>query len=256
MSSARVYNNSGENRKEIGVKLEISGEEINELETCFQVLDQLKECEVQHIRKSRKFRKTNKPWNDHCLNSRKSIGALVYLYKEGKCNSTASFKNYYLKSGEDLQQYPDKDFCYHGRTIVELTQLAKQFHSILGSEYLFSEVCQYIWIRIFFETNEGVQRELKALLKFQLQNPELEIQSCGVEKDFKFAIDAEVFKSGRLIYAIQVKSMSYLKDQQVILKQTKRFNHRKQELYTKQYKVPVYHLIANKKGDILDFVMI
>ena len=244
MSTARKRNFSGE--------IQPTGEmnqQIQQLQAVFKHCLQLPPSEIQAIRRSQSFRRTNQPWNKHYFNSRQSIGALVYLYKQGHCQSVQGFQDYYLQTGQLLNKNPQLDAYYHGRTLEKLTKLAHRFHQVLGKNYSFEDACFYVWIRLFFETHEGVQREQRALKRYQETHPQLEVIPSEVEKDFKYAVDAEVFEAGVLIYALQVKSVYYIKDQQAILKETKQYNHRKHQAYQQRYGVPVYYLIVDKKGE-------
>lgn len=244
MSNTRKRTYSGERQK--------TGENLQRVQQLKQVFDtclQQPYSEIQAIRKSPKFKQTNRPWNEHYFNSRRSIGALVYLYKQGNCHSVATFQQYYLQTGTLLEKNPQLDPYYQGRTLEKLTKLAHRFHQVLGKNYSFEDACFYVWIRLFFETHEGVQREQRALKRYQETHPQLEVIPSEVEKDFKYAVDAEVFEAGVLIYALQVKSVYYIKDQQAILKETKQYNHRKHQAYQQRYGVPVYYLIVDKKGE-------
>ena len=209
---------------------------------------------IESIRRSKKYRQTNPVWNREGFNHRKQIGSLTYLYKKGGCDSVSSFEMFYLQNGQTSKGHRWKDGIYNGRTLEELSTLIVCFQAKLGKHYSLEECVLYVWIRLFYETHLGMQRETKALQNFALEHPDFKIIPTSIEKDVRFAVDAEVFFEDTLLYGIQVKSPAYLKNQHRILKETKQFNREKNQTYQAQFDVPVHYLIADSNGNILDFI--
>ena len=209
---------------------------------------------IETVRTSKKYRQTNPIWNHEGFNHRKQIGSLTYLYKKGECDSVSSFETFYLQNGKETLGHRLKDGIYDGRTLEELSRLAIRFQAKLGNDCSLEECILYDWIRLFYETHLGMQRETKAIQNFALEHPDFTIIPTSIEVDVRFAVDAEVFFEGTLLYGLQVKSPAYLKNQHRILKETKQFNRQKNQTYQAQFDVPVHYLIADSNGNILDLI--
>lgn len=67
--------------------------------------------------------------------------------------------------------------------------------------------------------------------------------------DHKYAVDYELYKNGVLYAAIQIKPNSYTWNVPYIQK-ARNANKRKNQEYSEKWKVPVFDIISNSKGEI------
>lgn len=225
----------------------------------------------EELRNSLVFKMTNKIWNDCRLNNTNNIGCLMFLIKDGECNTFEEWEKHYFASGElrsKLLQSKSNNIntkklnCEYGRTHDELLEISKILQANTNLDL--KTAYNFVYIRVIDETWIGYDRELKAFQDIERYlsknyNSIYSIKNVDYYTDVHYAIDFEIYKDNKLIVGIQLKSVYYKKDSSSILAETKSFNNIKNEKYYKLFKVPVMYLYT-KDGNIvnleeLDFLL-
>lgn len=237
-----------------------------------------------NLRKTALFHSTNEDWNYLRLNLSWVIGSLNFLFKESNARYADYWERYYFRSGEarrrkliSLSEEKRKlleDFTlpytnpslykqlskeekelntHYGRTMEDLKRIGNYFYEKIKDKPRFKnlsrQLChQYVIIRAVDETFIGFQRELKTLSFLQYKFPTLTFQSVSHEVDVTYAVDAEVYKEGKLLFALQIKSIKYLNSHQKILKKFRDFNKKKNQIYEEKFNAPIYYIYSSANG--------
>lgn len=221
----------------------------------------LEKTEREKLRKTSDFRNSNKLWNDLKLNSKKSIGCLMFLIKECKAQSFEEWESYYFESGEKRKcsyiQNKNTYFNEYGRTKEELFEIANKFSQKLNMPV--DIVYNYVYIRVIDETWIGYKRELIAynIISDKCFNNSTEsyifsVSNVDYYKDIDYAVDFEIFKNQELIMAIQLKSTKYMNSDLLAVDEIKSINKEKNKRYTKTYNVQVLYLYINQENSIVN----
>lgn len=209
------------------------------------------------IRQTDGFAKSNKVWNDERLNSKESIGNLMYLIGKSRSRTEADWEKFYFKSGQQRRDLIKKGVLGkntnydYGRTNQDLLMIAKKLQLKLKCD--FQLAYNYVYIRVIDETWIGYERELIALSKMRERiktYKSVQIKEAPYEIDSKYAVDFEVFTDGYLLFAIQLKSEKYRKSRNPGTLDAKKFNQRKNIEYTGKFKAPVIYIYMNDKKEL------
>ncbi|PLS19573.1 hypothetical protein CVD28_03910 [Bacillus sp. M6-12] len=241
------------------------------------------------LRNTRKFKSTNKIWNDLGLNHAWTIGYLTKLFKAYSGKDYEAWERFYYQSGEKRLQHIHalplekqtllKDFkipstnqyselyqvtneeknlnAYYGRTEQELVEIGSFMYQQINKRenplFITEKECiDFVKIRVLDEIFIGIEREINTIKKLETFFPEATFKEVSVEMDAKYAVDYEVYLNGELMVALQIKSSHYKVDNQSIVKKTKAFNHNKNIAYTKEFGVDVLYIYATETGYIED----
>ena len=204
--------------------------------------------EFEQLRIKKLYKKTNQAWNDSGINHPKNVGYLMnhignlrpqnyeeweeYFYtnilsKNALLQSAKKFRKFVLK---DLGDYPDFDYSK------------------------LSDKCYYKMVvcRLIYETWIGyfAEEETKKLLVLELfkDNFEIGVKQLSPEDDNKYAVDFLIYYNGVLICGMQVKSVNYEKSETPILLKTKETNHKKNQMFSKEFGVPVQYVYYERKS--------
>lgn len=239
------------------------------------------------LRSTRKFKSTNKIWNDLKLNQSWSIGYLTTLFKKQNFINIADWEIFYYKSGEErlmkINKLPPhkqnllkritfvpnmKEMSYltkqeislnkyYGRTETELIEIGKYMHKEICKRgnplsIRLDECIDFVKIRVIDEISMGIERELNTIKELERIFPNLRFKQVPVEIDSKYAIDCEVYNQNDRILALQIKSNAYKINNSDILNDTKKFNEEKNTNYKSKYGVDVLYVYSEINGNILN----
>lgn len=213
----------------------------------------LNEKERLALRNSKEFKNTNYLWNKLELNSRNSVGCLMHLIKQSHATTKEEWEKYYFKTGEERKKIHINNLnqlsiinAEYGRTIDDLEEISIIFNKELHLDL--NLVFNFVYIRVIDETWIGYEREKKAF-EILSDKTDLTIKTVSYQDDIRYAVDFEVYKNGKLILAIQLKSSNY--------KHTRKYVHemniRKNKEYSlKNHVAVIYLYIDNNKIVNLD----
>lgn len=233
-----------------------------------------------------KFRSTNQTWNDLMLNDPWSVGYVTTLivfeefankedweafyYKSGgqrnqqiqnlnnEQQAIIKDEQLVLKNGPKVKQLPwdlkNLNFQF-GRTEEQLREKGQLLFEAVknnGFNLTVEECFQCIRFRVICETWNGViLREINTIKTLKRLLPKADFRKVDGEFDHKYAVDYEVFKNEHLVYGLQIKPESYTRNAPYIVKA--RFaNQKKNQLYSSQFGVPVFDIIASIGGNIIN----
>lgn len=193
-----------------------------------------------------------------------------FYYDSGKERlkkmSAFSLKNQALLNNESLirfekervqrftQGFKELNWSY-GRTKLELQ---------LKGELLFNQIrlkqdditlkdCQSaVRFRVICDTWNGiVLREHNTVKKLQETFKDITFVKKDGDFDYKYGVDYELHKSGKLYCAIQIKPQSYTYNNHYIEK-ARSANQKKNKDYTDTFGKPVYNVISRHDGNIIN----
>lgn len=231
-----------------------------------------------------KFRSTNAPWNDLMLNDPWSVGYVTTLIELVPFVKKEDWESYYYESGQQRDQLVanldvgqqnivnDESLIRVNRNaVIQLGWDLKNLNTQYGrtkdrlhrkAQILFDtvknnglgltvdECFECVRFRIICETWNGViVRERNTVQTLLKHFPNTEFRKVSGEMDHTFAVDYELYKSGLLTSAIQIKPESYTWSAPYIQKARNANKHKNQE-YLKKFGVPVYDVIADSRGNI------
>lgn len=198
------------------------------------MLYQIKEYES--IRNSFLYRESNAAWNKSGVNSPKNIGLLMPRI------AALSPKCY---------QEWESFFLAQIATFNDLTKYTKAFTAFLDERYRDEDILMYTCCRLIYETYLGYIAECKVADKFVslMRKNGYNIQQVSVsgEDDNKYAVDRLEYINGRLSFAIQIKSVNYLRSGRNIVSNTKIHNHQKNDKFVKEMGVPVLYIFYDRR---------
>ncbi len=240
---------------------------------------------TNHLDKS-KFSRTNSPWNELMLNDPWSVGYVSSLiesrsfrnkeewesfyYDSGKDRlkkmSTFSLKNQALLNNESLirfekervhrftQGFKELNWNY-GRTKLELQLKGELLHGRIKDKYKDITLmdCQAaVRFRVICDTWNGIiLREHNTIKKLQDRIKDLSFVKKDGDFDYQYGVDYEIYRSDRLICAIQIKPKSYLYNNSYIEK-ARAANQNKNKAYTETFGKPVYDVISKHDGTVIN----
>jgi hypothetical protein len=204
-----------------------------------------------------KFRSTNAIWNNLGLNKPSSVGYVANLIDSKIFNNKEEWEEFYYSSGAERLKTDKASASQYGRTKEELREKAKTLYNAVkdnGYNLTLEECEECVRFRVICETWNGIViRERNTVNVLQKQYPTWIFKKTTGEIDYKYAIDYEIYKGKSLIAAIQIKPVSYLKDNHYIDK-ARRKNKEKNSLYIQKFGVPVYDIISESSGTIVKMI--
>ena len=232
-----------------------------------------------------KFRATNATWNRLRLNDPWSVGYVSTLIEKKPFANKEEWENFYYASGEQrkaailqlapqvqtelqnaLLKFENPRQVYHipfsfkqlntqyGRTKEDLARKASilQQHCSKVVSLSNQEAFECVRFRVICETWNGiVVRERATVQNLQNQFPKIEFRVSDGVRDYKYAIDYELFLHNKLLGAIQIKPLSYQNNKSYLYK-AQTANARKHQNYFNTYHRNVRYVYANHKGEILN----
>lgn len=235
-----------------------------------------------------KFRSTNARWNELMLNDPWSVGYVSTLIETANWKNKEEWENAYYASGHTRNLYIeqnaanlgyskeffnditipyDKQKYYalsgdvknvntqKGRTKEDLRVKGEILYEAVkdnGYGLTLDECIECVRFRVICETWNGIIfREHNTKETLQRIFPELTIKETLGEIDYTYAVDLEFFRENQLLCGVQVKPQSYTNNAPYIVK-ARKANAVKYELYKEKFGVPVFTIISNSKGTILN----
>lgn len=230
-----------------------------------------------------KFRSTNAIWNELRLNDPWSVGYVSDLIAKKSFLTKEEWEQFYYDSGHERykqllklslqtrnllnnfmlkKQNPAKIKTispnliklntFYGRTKNDLMLKAKVLCKEINYSLSLEECFTCVRFRTICETWNGIVIVEKNTIKnLQTRFPEIIFCKVDGERDYKYAIDYELFYNGKLLGAIQIKPKSYSGNAPYI-KRAKKANERKHQKYNKDFCKNVRFIIADKNGNILN----
>lgn len=212
------------------------------------------EVELDQMRSTDVFKRLSYIWGSGYFNTRQNIGSPTLIYKEGECESTREFYEYYFYTST----MPIQDMWAKGRNLGQLCQIGIDFYQYAceekGYDYDIEQVFECMWISMFYLTHLGVQRELKTLANLRKDYPLLDIREANIDTDYGFGVDCEAWYQGMLIMGFQIKSQRFInqmKRKEEEGKPRTTFELKKQKFYQERYNVPVYTLVTDAQGEVI-----
>lgn len=235
-----------------------------------------------------KFRSTNPKWNELMLNDPWSVGYVSTLIEIANWKNKEDWEETYYASGQMRNRFIEqnakslgytKDFfnditipynkqryyalnwdikninTQRGRTKEDLKEKGKiLYEAVKGNGYdlTLDECVECVRFRVICETWNGIiLREHNTKNTLQQLFSTLIIKKTLGEIDYAYAVDLELFKGGKLLCGVQVKPQSYTKNAPYIIK-ARNANEAKYKLYREKFGVPVFTIISNTKGEVLN----
>lgn len=235
-----------------------------------------------------KFRSTNAKWNDLMLNDPWSVGYVSTLIETKNWTSKEEWEETYYASGavrnklieENAQRlgYTKEFFndttvphdkskyrtlswdvknlnTQKGRTREDFRIKGQILYEAVkdnGYGLTLDECIECVRFRVICETWNGIIiRENNTVKTLQNLFPNLTFVKAEGELDHTYAVDFQVFKSGKLLCAIQIKPKTYLSNAPYIVK-AQTANAHKYAAYTEKFGVPVITVISSGRGEILN----
>jgi hypothetical protein len=235
-----------------------------------------------------KFRSTNAKWNELMLNDPWSVGYVSTLIEASNWKSKEEWEETYYASGavrnrlieenaaqlgytrdffNDTTVPHDKNKYYSlswdvknlntqkGRTKEDFKAKGKILYDAVknnGYGLTLEECIECVRFRVICETWNGIiLRENNTVATLQRLFPNLTFEKAVGEMDHTYAVDFQVFNSGQLVCAIQVKPKTYLSNAPYIRK-ARVANANKYAAYKEKYGVSVLTVISTSKGEIIN----
>jgi hypothetical protein len=226
------------------------------------------------------FQSTNAPWNNFKLNIPWSVGYVSYLIESRPFESKEDWEQFYYQSGEERdariaeldefiqdklnnhdfskshglsKSYQDLNFMY-GRTRPQLMSRGQILFNIMkkmGSPISLEECCEAVRFRVIGETWNGIiVRERNTIRTISGIISDVEFRKMPAKEDYKYSVDYEVFKSSKLIGALQIKPQSYRSSNASYVEKAKQANADKHSLYKSIKGIDVQEVIAELNGFI------
>ena len=240
---------------------------------------------INHLNKS-KFRRTNSPWNELMLNDPWSVGYVsrliesrpfitkeeweTYYYESGKERikkiSEFSLKNQALLNNESLIRYQKervqrftqgfKELNWnYGRTKLELHLKGELLYSHIKNKHsdITLEDCQSaVRQRVICDTWNGIiLREHNTVEKLKEQFKDISFVKKDGDFDYQYGVDYELYKSDKLVCAIQIKPKSYQGHNEYIEK-ARMANQKKNKAFKERFGKPVYDVISKLDGSLIN----
>lgn len=234
-----------------------------------------------------KFRSTNAEWNELMLNDPWSVGYVSTLIEASNWKSKEEWEETYYASGAVRNRLieenaaklgytkeffndttvPHNKAKYYalswdvknlntqkGRTKEDFRAKGKILYDAVknnGYGLTLDECIECVRFRVICETWNGIiLRENNTVATLQRLFPNLTFEKAKGEMDHTYAVDFQVFKSGKLVCAIQVKPKTYQSNAPYIQK-ARAANANKYAAYKEKYGVSVLTVISTSKGEIL-----
>lgn len=233
-----------------------------------------------------KFRATNPYWNELCLNDPWSVGYVSSLIETQTFQSKEDWEQFYYDSGAERNSkinsnyYSEKttlnnhilkktnpekinnlswdlknlNFQY-GRTKSDIAEKGKilfDYVSEKGISISLEECIECVRFRTICETWNGIiVREQNTVNTLKQKFIKIDFVKTAGTFDHQYAVDYELKIFGKLICGIQIKPKSYLGNAPY-LKKAQSANQQKNNAYFKIYGKPVFDVIAQSNGIIVN----
>ena len=237
-----------------------------------------------------KFRSTNSSWNYLCLNDPWSVGYVSTLIETQTLLSKEQWEQFYYDSGQERQlkiqtlnageqtllndhtlkqtntrlidalslDFKNLNFIF-GRTKEQLVAKAKILHqhvSQKGIDITVAECIECVRYRTICETWNGIIiRERNTVKKLKEIFPNLEFTKTNGDFDHKYAVDYELSIAGKIFCGIQIKPKTYTYNTAYIVK-ARNANIRKNKEYSNTFQRPVFEIISQANGEIINIDVI
>lgn len=209
-------------------------------------------------------------WNEERLQTDQKQGSIPYLLKKAheECEkkhpekpimSRLEWGMFYNQSGQERLKRVEKEKdsyslnLYHGRTVLDFVETAKQFSQILKERgiNISSSIClNFIYIVIVDYSYIEYVRQIKAIHNFCLKNSNTKYKLTDPLTCLNNGVDATIFSSDdKLLFAVQVVPESYLKDTSRN-KKIKLLNKQKHDSFEYIYRIKVKTIYASTSGFI------
>ena len=235
-----------------------------------------------------KFRSTNAKWNELMLNDPWSVGYVSTLIEASNWKSKEEWEETYYASGAVRNRLieenaaklgytkeffndttvPHNKAKYYalswdvknlntqkGRTKEDFRTKGKILYDAVknnGYGLTLDECIECVRFRVICETWNGIiLRENNTVATLQRLFPNLTFEKAEGEMDHTYAVDFQVFKSGKLVCAIQVKPKTYQSNAPYIQK-ARAANANKYAAYKEKYGASVLTVISTSKGEIIN----
>lgn len=233
------------------------------------------------------FRLTNGPWNELCLNDPWSVGIVTNIIELRVFENKEDWERFYYNMGEvrlkelsrldaetvqtldnellvtydtEIIQNLDwkvKNINYqNGRTQEQLAAKGKILHGYClkkGLNISEADCVEAVRYRVICETWNGIMvREKNAIHTLQEYFKSFRFQKTEGRFDLQFAVDYEVYAESQKVCGLQIKPASYFKSFAPYIKRAKSINAMKNREYKQQHGLPVFEVIADMKGTVLN----
>ena len=233
-----------------------------------------------------RFSSTSNAWNELMLNDPWSVGNLNTLIELKAFKVKEEWEAFYYQSGEErenlLQRWDastqamlqneslirtDREFVHglswnlknlntqFGRTRERLYHKGEILHNHVrdnGFGLTVEECFQCARFRVVCETwNKVLARERSTIKTLQTMFPHVVFQEVPDQVYHTYAIDYEAYVDGELRYALQVKPESYTGNTTYLVN-ARQANSRKNQLYKARFGAPVYEVISDHEGRVLN----
>jgi hypothetical protein len=233
-----------------------------------------------------KFRRTNGPWNDLCLNDPWSVGYVSTLIEAETFQTKEDWENYYYDSGQhriqklnglseeektllndhtlkktnplqiDRLDWNLKNLNFQfGRTreqLMQKGQVLQKYVSEKGIDISIEECVECVRYRTICETWNGIIiRERNTIVKLKSSFPNLEFAKTDGSFDHQYAVDYELSEEGNIFCGIQIKPKTYTYNMPYIVK-ARNANARKNQEYLDRFHRPVFDVISQTSGEIVN----
>lgn len=178
------------------------------------------------------------------LNRDKSINKYFSSSSVGKCMQLIDD---YYHSTNTFSKIGWENYYY----TEEREQRLKEIYNILREklhDMLGYEIEDYIFFRVIGQTYNGFVSELKIIKEMQDMFPNLDFIKATYELDEKYFTDFEVYSRGMLVFAGQVKPISYLYMNTPYQIQAKENHKRQRDEYVRLFNVPHYIFYYDENG--------
>lgn len=233
----------------------------------------------------KKFRYTNKFWNEKGLNTTWSIGCVSELINRGTFRTKEEWAEFYFHSGEDRMKELKKLNLNEDikRKIIsllpiremplELKRLNYKYGRTKDSlrfkgEILYNTICKSgnklgltkeeciyaVFYRVIAETWNGIMgREVNTINALEkLLNKKgyiLKFKKTDGMFDYNYEVDYQIFSEDRLICGLQIKPESYKKNSPE-LQIAKEINKEKNNKYRRDFNKKVFYIYSTHHGYI------
>ena len=234
-----------------------------------------------------KFRLTNAPWNELCLNDPWSVGIVTNVIELRAFKNKEEWEEFYYKMGDirlkelsrldeatvailedellvthDTEVIDGLDWTIkninfqNGRTRAQLDHKGSilynycQKKGIDVSEDLCKEAVRF---RVICETWNGIMvRERNTIAVLSEHFGDLRFEKTDGAFDHQYAVDYELWQGDQRLCGIQVKPASYFKSFAPYIKRAKAINALKNREYKKEQGLPVFEVVSDMNGTVLN----
>lgn len=235
-----------------------------------------------------KFCSTNAKWNELMLNDPWSVGYVSTLIEASNWKSKEEWEETYYASGAVRNRLieenaaklgytkeffndttvPHNKAKYYalswdvknlntqkGRTKEDFRAKGKILYDAVknnGYGLTLDECIECVRFRVICETWNGIiLRENNTVATLKRLFPNLTFEKAEGEMDHTYAVDFQVFNSGKLVCAIQIKPKTYQSNAPYIQK-ARAANANKYAAYKEKYGASVLTVISTSKGEIIN----